>query len=293
VIERFLRRIGGTLTLLVLAVAAVIALTGTAAYAGDTPTGYWYGSDGSGPAPQGTGVEYTMPNCGGAYGSYTGQLNQVSSPYNVASDSNAANANQASGYGVGSQNSFMIAPPQSDPSYNGTATEATFWGESQGNAAMENWGSFYGQSGINLPSNPIIYADLENSQYTWNSGTTSLNRDVFNGFWNEVHQKLVSIKGTQREIYAGVYATANFWSNYMTGTLGGTYEWTAQTSYGSYSSGNCASGWKSPVGYIADFYAGYNQNSACAVAWQWISGKADYDQVNGSQIVSGQGGACN
>ena len=152
---------------------------------------------------------------------------------------------------------------------------------------------FMVKRGINLPSNPIIYADLENSQYTWNSGTTSLNRDVFNGFWNEVHQKLVSIKGTQREIYAGVYATANFWSNYMTGTLGGTYEWTAQTSYGSYSSGNCASGWKSPVGYIADFYAGYNQNSACAVAWQWISGKADYDQVNGSQIVSGQGGACN
>jgi hypothetical protein len=95
-----------------------------------------------------------MPNCGGAYGSYTGQLNQVSSPYNVASDSNAANANQASGYGVGSQNSFMIAPPQSDPSYNGTATEATFWGESQGNAAMENWGSFYGQKGNQLTVQP-------------------------------------------------------------------------------------------------------------------------------------------
>ncbi len=131
-IERFLRRIAGTLTLLVLAVTVVITLTGTVAYAGDTPTGYWYGSDDSGPALQRTGVKYRMPNCGGAYGSYTGQLNQMSSPFNVTSDSNAANANQASGYGVGSQNSFMIAPPQSDPSYNGTATEATFWGESRG-----------------------------------------------------------------------------------------------------------------------------------------------------------------
>ena len=92
-IERCVRRRVGTVALLVLVVTVVITLTNTAAYAGDAPTGFWYGSDGSGPAPQGTGVEYTMPNCGGAYGSYTGQLNSVRSPYNVASDSNAANAN--------------------------------------------------------------------------------------------------------------------------------------------------------------------------------------------------------
>lgn len=53
-----------------------------------------------------------------------------------------------------------------------------------------------------------------------------------------------------------------------------------------------ANGWDSPLGYIADFYAGDNQNSVCAVAWQWISGSADYDQVSGSRIASGEGGAC-
>jgi hypothetical protein len=111
--------------------AMILLLTILPADAGDTPAGYWYGADGSGPGPVGSGVPYTMPTCGGAYGSYTGRIDSVPDSYNNVSYSNAANDNDNSGYGIGSQNYFVLTGPLSDPSYNGTDAEALAYGKSR------------------------------------------------------------------------------------------------------------------------------------------------------------------
>lgn len=98
-------------------------------------------------------------------------------------------------------------------------------------------------------------------------------------------------------MYVGVYTTADWWSANVSGALGGTIEWTAQVSYSSPSSSDCAYRWQSPDGstsHVAEFYAGYSQTATCALAWQWISGSADYDQVDGSGLRSAfSSGACN
>lgn len=94
----------------------LIAAPGVA-LAGDSPSGYYYGSDDGGPAPSGSSVPFSMPVCNGAYGSYVGQLNQSGSyEYNVASYSNRANQNMLQGYGTGSQNVyFMLGPNDASP----------------------------------------------------------------------------------------------------------------------------------------------------------------------------------
>lgn len=127
------------------------------------------------------------------------------------------------------------------------------------------------------------------------ASNTQLNRDVFNGFWNQTHDRLIHVAGSEREIFTGVYTSADWWNSNVAGTLNGTFEWTSQVAYSTPSSADCAYGWDSPQGngsHSAYFYAGYNQSSPCAVGWQWIAGSEDYDQVQGYRIVNNQGGVC-
>lgn len=58
-------------TAIALAVGMATILAGaTTAYAGDTPSGYYYGTDGSNPT-SGSPAPYTEPgNCGGFFGGY-------------------------------------------------------------------------------------------------------------------------------------------------------------------------------------------------------------------------------
>lgn len=151
------------------ALASVLAAP--AASASDGPPGFWYGADSDGPGPLGSGVEYTMPTCSGAYGSYVGRIDSGSDPYNKPAYSNAANSNAASGYGVGSQNYYDLAGPLADPSYNGSASEAVSWGEYQGQLAIDNWVTFYVTDGNLLPALPVIYADMESGNPGYGSNT--------------------------------------------------------------------------------------------------------------------------
>jgi hypothetical protein len=231
-----------------------------------------------------------MPNCGGAYGSYIGEIN--TGGYNEEAYSNAANANDDAGYGIGSSDYYMVEGPSPDHL---TAAEALAWGEEQGNTAISNFVAFYDKSSVLETGTPIIWADLEDAGGGWSSNT-SLNRDVYNGFHDAVAGSGTTIKGAPTDLWVGVYATDDWWANHMAGTLSGAFEWTAQISYSSWASGDCAHAWQSPDGsadHYAVFYASYSQSSACAVAWQWISGYNDYDQMYSSRIQNGMAGTCN
>jgi hypothetical protein len=272
--------------------AAVLAFP-AAAQAGDTPAGFYYGADSSGPGPNGSGVEYTFPNCGGAYGLYVGRVNEPDDPYNKQSYSNAANLNSYEGYGIGSQNYYALGGPGDDDAT--TASEALNYGEDQGDLAMSNLESFYDESGTDQPLDYIIlYADIESGNGGWN-GNTGLGRDVFNGFFDVTAGVDVTIDGFAVPVYTGIYGTEDFINSQLSGTTPKTLEWTAQTSHGSYSSGECATSWDSGS-FSAVFFLGDGEGSTCAVSYQYVSDATapeDYDQVDASRLESGiDDGSC-
>jgi hypothetical protein len=273
------------------AVALAVGFVGVAAtaMAGDTPAGFYYGTDTNGfgptgPGPSGSSVPYKNPSpCDGDFGSYVGRIESFPDSDNHEAWSNDANKNANSGDGVGSQNYYVLSGPDGLSGFNGTASEATTWGEDQGEAAINNFYDFYNQGGVNPPSVAIIYADLETGGGGWTSNK-SLNRDVFNGFWDVVHEVAISVGNSAVLVFAGVYATADFWNDNISGTLNGTLEWTAQTSLSA--PPPCASGF-STSSTVAHFYASYTSSSTCAVAWQWISSPAeDWDQVDAARMSS-------
>ena len=279
------------------ALTTLLELGAPAALAADGPPGFYYGSDGSGPGPVGSEVEYTMPTCGGAFGAYIGRITYASDPtYNNPTYSNDSNANAAASYGLGSSNYFDLAGPTEDPGYNGSAAEATAFGQSQGFTAQANWQSFY--SSHLIPRHPIVFADLEYANPGW-TGNQALNRDVYNGFWGVIAKDRVDIgRLGPFTLYAGVYTNSGWWDTYISGSLAGSFELTSQVSFSSIGSNDCAYEFASPKGdtyHIADFYAGYSQQSPCAVGWQWVAGNLDYDQLDAAKIEAGMGsgGVCN
>ena len=200
---------------------------------------------------------------------------------------------QISNYGIGSSDYYYLYGPLDDPSYNGTTTEAQSYGETQGNTAIANFVDFYDQSSALGPTTPVIWVDLENYSGDGWSSTASLNRAVYNGFHDATSEVQTTIKGEPIDIWAGVYTNAGWWNANMTGTLSGAFEWTSEVSVSSPSSSDCASGWSSPDDNSATFYAGYTTSSLCAAMWQWVSGSADYDQIDGPNVENGLTGNCN
>jgi hypothetical protein len=82
---------------------------------------------------------------------------------------------------------------------------------------------------------------------------------------------------TQPDIVGGI----------LSGTVTKTFEWTNQNSCAAYSSGECASSWNAGS-LTAQFFMNDTQSSACAVAYQYICGSADYNQVDYDRIVAGE-----
>ena len=279
----FSRRI--TTGLAAVAAATALAAAPIAAMAGDTPTGFYYGADTNGPGPSGSGVEFTMPTCGGAYGSYTGRTNTGTDPDNNKTFSNDANLNAYSTFGLGSQNYFDLGGPANDNAT--TAAEAMSYGESQGNTALAALRSFYNNSSVDLPLNFIVlYADIEAGNGGWTTNP-ALGRDVFNGFFDVTSGVRITVQGASMPVYTGIYGTKNFINAQLSGTTPHTFEWTAQTSHASITSSECASGWNSGT-FSADFFLGDTESSACAVQYQYVvSNTVDYDQVDVDRILAG------
>lgn len=193
----------------VVAVAIIASLfTAATAYAGDAPTGWYYGTDSSGPAPTGSGP-YSEPDVGGgAYGGYYGMIgawwqleSNCSSPATDFKTSYAedANYNQSHSDGAGAGAYFYVGGPAEDPHYNGSDSEAYNWGWDQAEQADSDYVNGYSS----YVTFPVLFMDIEQGNgwnYQWTNhcgqcntsscGYTSaqtspnLDRCTFNGFWD-------------------------------------------------------------------------------------------------------------
>ena len=288
--------------------AAVTVLGGAAAWARDTPAGFWYGTDSRTvnvpwPAP------YQMPVIGGSYGGYIGMTGNWANLENchkivVWSAANAAQANTnftAHHLGVGTGVYYFMGGPGVDPHYNGTTTEAYAWGQAQAGRALADAAKL-------RVTYPVIWADIEipggPSNYTpafdngWNHVFTapcstvvksagiaaSVDRADFNGFAAYV---------TAHSSYKiGVYSAPDIWASiFGTGSaasIPNTYEWTYEPFTSSLA--------RPPVGWCltgtatcARFFGGVTSGSKYALMWQWSggggsnNGVGDFDQIDGNR----------
>ncbi|HEX9030315.1 MAG TPA: hypothetical protein VF834_00635 [Streptosporangiaceae bacterium] len=293
----------------------LIALGGaTPAWAGDSPAGFWWGSDSSGPNPSGSASpcptssapwdEPNVSNSGcGRYGGYVGEVggywttlscSGFVSHWDSSGASDAvANLNAGSGKGLGAY--WFAGGPGMDPSYNGTTSEAYAWGKRQADGAENAAG--------NTNSNiTVIWMDVEDGggNAGWNEQMTpgscshvqstsaccsaSVDRATINGFIDEIWNKGI--------LFPGVYSSVSQWSSILgTGTssnMTNIMEWTSifggnctqpgPTSW-SQGSGSCSS-------HSASFFGGVTTSGNCAVEWQWAGNSSgDYDQIDGNRYL--------
>ncbi|HEY2174466.1 MAG TPA: hypothetical protein VGH85_11725 [Mycobacteriales bacterium] len=305
--HRLLAVVGAAM--LLLALSAPVYAAGTTspnvAPAGDTPTGFYYGTDsdtvsGTGSAP------YSEPVIGGAYGGYIGMVGNWSRWQGcgtkfVWSATNSAQANtNFTTYkkGIGTGVYWFMGGPGVDPHYNGTTQEAYAWGRAQAARARADIATF-------SVKYPVVFMDIEipgnapsftpapdngwNAVYTspcsgrvkTNFVAPSLDRQVFNGFSDYIKHDTSYIPG--------VYSAPGIWANiFGTGgaaSIPNTDEWTytdATASLQNPPSGWCLRG----TSTCAHFFGGVGQSSSHAVMWQWSgggglrNGYGDFDQID-------------
>jgi hypothetical protein len=293
---------------------AVAASVGTAATAGaspaaarssagDSPKGFYYGTDswpvsGTGRAP------YHEPVIGGSYGGYIGMAGNWArvegchtGNFLAWSPANSAQANtNFTKYhvGVGTGVYWYMGGPGVDPRWNGTAAEASRWGALQAAdalTAMKTRSVTY----------PVVWADIELPGIApapdngWNSVYSSpcsgfvvqafvpvtVDRAEFSGFaaYITAHSKYK----------VGVYSAPQVWSSiFGTGKaslIPNTYEWTYWTETSRLS--DAPAGWcLRGTSACAEFFGGQTSASKYALLWQWSggggvsNGHGDFDQID-------------
>jgi hypothetical protein len=297
-----------------LAVALPQALAGPASpgttarvSSGDSPAGFWYGTD-STYIPIPGSNPYQEPAIGGAYGGYMGMIGNWANWKGcrgkvVWSRGNAIDArlNYFKHHaGIGDGAYWFMAGPGVDPHYNGTTKEAAAWGRAQAAQALRDMA----KSSPKI-TYPVLILDVElpgdAPSFTpapdngWNSVYTSacsgrvksngiaakVDRADFNGFADYV---------TSHSSYqAGVYSAPSIWADiFGTGSassLSNTYEWTYTGDTSSLShkpAGWCLAGTKT----CAQFFGGITGRSKYALMWQWsggggtFNGVGDFDQID-------------
>lgn len=268
---------------------------------GDTPAGFWYGTDSwpisiSGPAP------YREPVIGGYYGGYIGMVGNWAKWLGCggrlawsATNSAQANTNFTSYHmGIGTGVYWFMGGPGVDPRYNGTRAEAYAWGKAQAQRTR------YDISHVTVKY-PVVFMDIElpgiapardngwNSVYTSpcsgvvkkNYVAPSLDRAVFNGFWDYITHNTSFIPG--------VYSAPGIW-RLIFGTGPASYipntdEWTYTDNTSSLK--NPPSGWCLPgTTTCAHFFGGVSRSDSQALMWQWsggggtYNGYGDFDQID-------------
>jgi hypothetical protein len=298
------------LLVLVTAFLTAVVILAPVAEAGDSPSGYWWGSDSSGPAPSSSAspcasssAPYYEPNVSrsgcGDYGGYFGEEGgywsvlgcSASNAYNGTAASDGA-TNAGDGDGLGTSMYFFGGGPGMDPNYNATTSEASAWGKKEAEKAVSLAGTH-----ANFDTD-IIWLDVEDDYPStppsgWNEvvvpGTcgsvkssgisASVDKATITGFLNYIFD--------DTSYWEGVYSSPGEWSNILGSgsvtTLSDTMEWTA--TYGE----NCVqpgpAGWTQGAGscssHSAGWFGGVTSSSTCAVAWQWAGvSSGDYDQIN-------------
>ena len=292
--------------------ARVVAATGAAGAAatgaaGDSPAGFWYGTDSATVAISGH-VPYQVPVSGGAYGGYiglTGNWANLAGCHKVvvwsAVNASQANANYAAHIGIGSGVYWFMGGPGVDPHYNGTQGEAYAWGQRQAARTV------YDISHLKV-TYPVVFMDIEipgnAPDYTpapdngWNTVYTSacsgvvrtyhipaaVDRAVLNGF--------AAYLTSHSRYQAGVYSAPDIWASiFGTGTasqIPNTYEWTYEPFTSSLArppAGWCLTG----TSVCARFFGGQTSGSKYALMWQWSggggsrNGYGDFDQIDASR----------
>ena len=263
---------------------------------GDSPAGFWYGTDSSTTRITGSGP-YSEPAIGGAYGGYIGMTGNWAhwlgcGKIVVWSSGNAAQA--YSNYvryhlGIGTGVYWFMAGPGVDPRYNGTTSEAYAFGQLQAARVLAN------VSGLRV-NYPVIFADIEipgnAPNYTpaydngWNTVYTSpcggrvrsagvapsVDRAVLTGF--------AAYVTSHSKYKVGVYSAPDIWNSiFGTGAaslIPNTYEWTYESFTSSLA--HRPSGWcLSATPTCARFFGGQTSASRYALMWQWSGGGGSYN----------------
>ncbi len=280
--------------------------------AGDTPPGFWYGTDSNYVAIPGSGP-YREPVLGGAYGGYLGmtgswaQWQGCKGDHIVwsATDTAAANAELKTYHkGIGTGAYWFMAGPGVDPHYNGTTSEAYAWGEAQAARAVADARG----GGNSTVTYPVLFMDVEipgnapgytpapdngwNSVYTTPcSGTVSssfvaanVDRADFNGFaaYTVAHSSYKVGVYSEPGIWAGIFGTGS------SASVSNIYEWTYTDDTSSLS--HPPSGWcLRSTSTCARFFGGITSSSKYALMWQWsggggtYNGYGDFDQIDGAR----------
>jgi len=274
----------------------------SASPAGDT-TGYWYGTDGTGPTVS-SGAPYREPvTNAGYYGWYVGEVGSWAQWQGCTGQSNYyLNQNSADyqdvltnynsySIGVGFSAYWMMAGPGRDPNYNGTTSVAGTWGQDQAVQVYTNDLSSWNVTW------PVILMDIEaannngwnaawaspcSTTETANSIADSVDIATFNGFWNYIENDTPYSPA----VYCAPVGSSSWTSIFgTTKNLSHTAEWTyeEETTSLTYS----PSAWSIPQdGISAQFFAGQSTASTYAMAWQWsggdgyLNGYGDFDQLD-------------
>jgi len=290
--------------------AASAAPAAPAAPAGDSPAGFWYGTD-SWPMPVTGSGPYREPVIGGNYGGYVGMVGNWARwqgckgvlAWSAANFSEAAKNLSAYHKGVGTAGYWFMAGPGVDPHYDGTVAEATQWGQLQAARALKD---MHGSESypvawmdIELPGNAPNYTPAPDNG--WNAVYTSpcsgvvktqhiaaaVDRGVVDGFAGYL---------TAHSSYKpGVYSAPSIWASiFGTGSaskIPGIYEWTYTADTSSLSrppSAWCLKG----TSTCAQFFGGQTSASKTALMWQWSggggtsNGYGDFDQIDGARTPS-------
>jgi hypothetical protein len=289
-------------------VTATLLAVPAAAWANDSPPGFWYGTDSSYMQVRGSGP-YQEPVISGSYGGYMGMGGSwewwLGCPgrFLAWSKINAAQADSnlaAHGLGVGTGAYWFMGGPGVDPHYNGTVHEARSWGIAQAKRALADI--------HNMPSSrrvtyPILWMDIElpgispapdngwDSVYTSPcSGTVkqssvpaAVDRGDFDGFWGWVDG--------HSSFRPGVYSAPDIWGRIFgsgsAALIPGTYEWTYEPETSDV--GRAPSAWCLRGGGCAQFFGGQSSAGGHAVMWQWSggggvrNGYGDFDQIAGNR----------
>ena len=289
---------------------AAAATTAEAASAGDSPPGFWYGTDSQFIHVPGSGP-FQEPVIGGYYGGYIGMAGNWAWWLHCRgaflawskADSAKADRNFTKYHkGVGAAAYWFMGGPGVDPHYNGTAAEAKRWGARQAARALTD---IHRRPSSQRVLYPVLWMDIELPGIApardngWDSVYTSpcsgvikqasvpatVDRADFNGFWGYLRA---------HSSYApGVYSGPGIWKRiFGTGPasrIPHTYEWTyePETANLSYApSGWCYRG----IPGCATFFGGVTRSNKHALMWQFSggggvrNGYGDFDQIDRSVV---------
>ena len=275
--------------------------------AGDSPAGFWYGTD-SWPVTLIGGRPWHEPVKGGSpgYGGYIGMAGNwarwAGCGGNIAwstADAAAANVNYRTYHeGIGTGVYWYMAGPGVDPHYNGTMAEASAWGAAQAAATLRAMPPLH-------VTYPVVWMDVEQPGIPpaldngWDNAYTSpcsgrvatpgmapaVDRAVLDGY-----QAYLTAHSSYR---AGVYSSPLIW-NVIFGTgaaasIPGLDEWTYTD--GTRSISPAPRGWCIPgTSTCAHFFGGVTAASPHAVMWQWSgggglsNGVGDFDQIDAAHV---------